>query len=376
LIQELQTINVQLRVITEDNIDQIESMSYSDNIQRLTVDPTMTPQKLADTIKQSFYEAPAAISTPNMEAPSGDMNENMVYPATSPDFEKSPDYPDASPAYVPPSGEIGTPGSMPYVPGQVLPSTPSEPPPSGPFLPTSPTTSPPSPQNPPNPENSKSILDTVIDTVKSVFTPEQKGGSVEDFQLGGKVYYRRSRDLGLPSDHLWNVMKKGAKLITIQSEPNSHFTNPNDYVQIAKCDELIKPDSVMAMKMRQHLADQSNQQFYQQQSAERSMMAHQFMQDQSGPPQINVNPIIKIVNGNDNSTPDQMMPPVISSSDSSSYEDNPFSSLQIQNPMRGGGSNQNVEPSLAPAPQTKTKTIMGGLGDLGGIIINKITGTE
>jgi len=266
---------------------------------------------------------------------------------------------------MPPPGEMGSPNSIPYVPGQVLPSTP----PPGQFLPSTP---------PPRSDQQKSILDTVIDTVKSVFTPEQKGGTVEDFQLGGKVYYRRSRDLGLPSDHLWNVMKKGAKLITIQSEPNSHFTNPNDFIQIAKCDELIKPDSVMAMKMRQHLADQSNQQAYQQQSAEKSMMAHQFMQDQMGPPQINVNPVIKIVNGNDNSTPDQMMPPVISSS-ASSYEENPFSSLQIQNPMRGGGSNQNVETvasSSSSSSSPKTKTIMGGLGDLGGIIINKITGTE
>ena len=32
LIQELQTINVQMRIITEDNIDQIENMSTNHNI--------------------------------------------------------------------------------------------------------------------------------------------------------------------------------------------------------------------------------------------------------------------------------------------------------------------------------------------------------
>ena len=36
LVQELQSMNVQMRIITEDNIDQIENMSYSDNIAQLT----------------------------------------------------------------------------------------------------------------------------------------------------------------------------------------------------------------------------------------------------------------------------------------------------------------------------------------------------
>jgi len=36
LIQELQVMNVQMRIITEDNVDQLLNMSYSDNIHRLT----------------------------------------------------------------------------------------------------------------------------------------------------------------------------------------------------------------------------------------------------------------------------------------------------------------------------------------------------
>ena len=35
LIQELQTMNIQLRIITEDNIDQLTSMSFSDNINKI-----------------------------------------------------------------------------------------------------------------------------------------------------------------------------------------------------------------------------------------------------------------------------------------------------------------------------------------------------
>ena len=35
-LQELQTINIQMRIITEDNIKQFENMSYSKNIEKLT----------------------------------------------------------------------------------------------------------------------------------------------------------------------------------------------------------------------------------------------------------------------------------------------------------------------------------------------------
>jgi hypothetical protein len=41
LIQELQTMNIQMRLITEDNIDQLTSMSYSNNILKLQKDDTI-----------------------------------------------------------------------------------------------------------------------------------------------------------------------------------------------------------------------------------------------------------------------------------------------------------------------------------------------
>ena len=48
MIQELQTMNVQMRIITEDNIDQLMSMSYSSNIKTLLKDKN---KDIADTIK-------------------------------------------------------------------------------------------------------------------------------------------------------------------------------------------------------------------------------------------------------------------------------------------------------------------------------------
>jgi DNA-directed RNA polymerase II subunit RPB2 len=48
LIQELQVMNVQMRIITEDNIDQLMSMSYSNNLNKLL----KTDGKLSDVIDQ------------------------------------------------------------------------------------------------------------------------------------------------------------------------------------------------------------------------------------------------------------------------------------------------------------------------------------
>jgi len=54
LIQELQTMNVQMRIITEDNIEQIDNLSHSDNIKKLLYDPTATPQEVIDLTKREL----------------------------------------------------------------------------------------------------------------------------------------------------------------------------------------------------------------------------------------------------------------------------------------------------------------------------------
>jgi DNA-directed RNA polymerase beta subunit len=51
LIQELLVMNVQMRIITDDNIDQLLSMSYSDNIQKLTKSNETT-----DIILKNLYK--------------------------------------------------------------------------------------------------------------------------------------------------------------------------------------------------------------------------------------------------------------------------------------------------------------------------------
>ena len=56
LLQELQVLGIQMRLITEDNITQIDSMANSDNITRLVggVDQ-VTPQQIAETIRKRLH---------------------------------------------------------------------------------------------------------------------------------------------------------------------------------------------------------------------------------------------------------------------------------------------------------------------------------
>jgi hypothetical protein len=51
LIQELQVMNVQMRIITEENIDQLLSMSYSDNINKLL----KSDKPAAELIKETTF---------------------------------------------------------------------------------------------------------------------------------------------------------------------------------------------------------------------------------------------------------------------------------------------------------------------------------
>ena len=329
LIQELQTINIQMHIITEDNIDQIESMSYSDNMQRLTIDPTMNPQRLVDSIRSMLQNVTEPVLTPLLEI------EKTV----------SPQYPeDVSPAYMP-EGPI-TPDSAPYIPN---------------YEPKSPDES--------SPINrvigrmgveDEDRYDGGSGSEVEVGTriPMEGGNPMDKFQLGGQVYFLRSRELGLPSEHLWQIVKKGGKLLTIQCSPNSGLPNPTDYIQIAKCDELIEPNSMMAMKMRQERVQKP------------AIPIHMNPFPESATPQIHVNPIIKIVNGDDNSTGD-LTPSPETGNVNATTEDATFSSLQIQNPTKVGVM------KMGGGGETKggnEMSITGALSNLKTAVINKLTG--
>jgi len=74
LMQELITMNVQMRVITEDNVDQLTSMSYSNNISLLTKNEKVTPKEIQqenekERTKSSYQKVETKREAPVSELP-------------------------------------------------------------------------------------------------------------------------------------------------------------------------------------------------------------------------------------------------------------------------------------------------------------------
>ena len=96
LIQELQTMNVQMRIITEDNIDQLVNMSYSDNMNKLLQDDTQSVNSLFAKYDKDL---------------SSKLNQDLTktrLPVPSPEKAPSePEFEEGSPAYVPTQEELG-----------------------------------------------------------------------------------------------------------------------------------------------------------------------------------------------------------------------------------------------------------------------------
>lgn len=109
LIQELQVLNIQMRIITDENIDQLENMSFSNNIQKLLKTDNTNLEEVVNNYIQ------------NMNQKLGKPNKNIIIPEEKPELPEvegetgSPDYKPnssssssvpwatASPAFMPPS---------------------------------------------------------------------------------------------------------------------------------------------------------------------------------------------------------------------------------------------------------------------------------
>ena len=124
LIQELATMNVQMRVITDANIDQMTSMSYSNNINLLLHDPTITPKQINEK---------SEVLRETKKPEQGEQRfgqDNRDYRAVPPPLQTYGEYQPESPAYNPdglayqpespaynPDGLAYQPESPPYPPG-------------------------------------------------------------------------------------------------------------------------------------------------------------------------------------------------------------------------------------------------------------------
>jgi hypothetical protein len=136
LMQELEVMNVHMRIITEDNIDQLLSMSYSDNINKLM----QTDKKISDTIGEINEIIAKKLSQPINPVVYVE-NPEIPEPANIDSTPKESALPDASPPYNPSSSPPYNQNSPPYNPN----SPPYNPGSSPPYNPNSPQYNPNSP---------------------------------------------------------------------------------------------------------------------------------------------------------------------------------------------------------------------------------------
>jgi DNA-directed RNA polymerase II subunit RPB2 len=183
LIQELQVMNVQMRIITDENIDQLMCMSYSNNITKLLHKEGETKEELEIIIKdysktiinevnkQSVLETNKTQEKPIIPSP--------VEIESTPDYDPgSPEYAPGSPAYAPDSPEYA-PGSPAYesdTPAYAVngPRTPSNTPP------TPPNTPPYAPETPLQNNSNKNVA-TILEVPEKTEekTEENKGENKE-----------------------------------------------------------------------------------------------------------------------------------------------------------------------------------------------------
>ena len=259
LIQELQTINIQLRIITEDNIQQLESLSFSKNIENII--DNLDPMKLKDQILKSIQVT----------------KKSKVFEIEE-IFEPQPK--------------------------RFEPTSPSSPPPG--YLPTSPLSSPPEEGSPQYAPFSPAYQPNSDEEIEYQSTPENNkvvtGGSSQDIQynVGDQVLMRGGDASEKEYSSVWKIMKMGDKIITIQRTGGEHeFDKKNDIKVVTKSD-IYKP-----IDISETLSSMKNK-FQQRELNLPNLMENGEIIDNgyntnstNTPPNINFAPIINVI-GRDN----------------------------------------------------------------------------
>jgi hypothetical protein len=218
LIQELQTMNIQMRLITEDNIQQLENMSFSKNIDKLLSIENAHPKNIVDGIKRTLQ---AKNLTDREKA------RLAAKHGAPPTPEKSPDYPDTSPAYIP-TDEERVDFSQTSSPG---------------YDPSSPTYHPETPEYDPNynPDGISPVnfMPQSPDEPPPEFSPHtpEEGPPPAVFSKGEEVHLRGDT----PPQRIWTVRNVGDQFITIETQDTQGLPDQKDAVKVVEAADLYRP---------------------------------------------------------------------------------------------------------------------------------------
>jgi DNA-directed RNA polymerase II subunit RPB2 len=245
LMHELQTINVQMRIITEDNIQQFDNMSFSNNINLLLSDPTITPKMIVNQIKQKLSSNNSnELNTPVIETTKTPEYESPQY--NSPQYN-SPQYQGDEqgdePVYLPDTPIVSPSSSMYYDPN--APQTPSMSPPdfNGP---QTPSMSPPDFNGPQTPSMSPPDFNGPQTQLMSPQDDNESykgaGGSsepYENFSINEPVMYRGDTIL----NRIWKITNIGDRFITIHTDQTSGF-DLDEQIKVVTLVDIYKPTDI------------------------------------------------------------------------------------------------------------------------------------
>jgi hypothetical protein len=224
LLQELQTCNIQMRLITEDNIEQMENMTFSKNMEILLDRPNASPKSIVDEIKSKLnklkqgmdvFMTPESIGNVKEASPEYAQDVSPAYQPTEEElktlFEKSSDSPEYNP-FVSPDQDVP----------EFSPHSPDEPPPQDFYSPHSPSTGPP--------------------THDYEFLTQQ----ANEYSVGEAVYYREDPPLYGPNSRptpprLWYIKSIGDKFLTITTSP-ADGSDSRETLQVVNAMQIYKPE--------------------------------------------------------------------------------------------------------------------------------------
>ena len=272
LIQELQAMNIQVRIITEDNMKQIENMNFSHNLDFLLGEKGAVPnvviqkiEKILGTTDAELYEIDSNLVTPSEDKYSS--NASLSSSPLSPQLpveevvdidalnqrldlaKKGNNNTFDLNKYINSNRPTIVNDASPYNPsGSIVndasPYNPSSPATSPGYNPTSPASSP--AYNPTSPAISPATTSPAYKPPSPAYNPNnsaspaydpnnlQSGGGGEgDFRIGSKVHYRGD----VKPERLWEITQTGNNLYTIT-------TKDLNWLTVADTIRLVKPNEI------------------------------------------------------------------------------------------------------------------------------------
>ena len=282
LIQELQTINIVMRIITDDNIEQIENLTFSKNM-NLLLDKETNVKDYVSELHNKARRSGMTIRDIEKET-----TESPQYVPTSPEYAPgSPAYAPGSPAYAP--------GSPAYAPGEEILELETD------ELP--------------------SFMLSKRNSMKEDFISENSMESMEGGAGKVRKQYNEGELVSLNSymgqPNLWVIKNVGPEFLTIINPANErdiHIVQPAD----------ISHANQTPMPLQMPLYPQQQMPLYPQQQQQQMLPAN---------PPMN----IVLINGNDNKVDGEVKKPVTSGGNQGVTNTSPIEKLPEPVSNSGGG---------------------------------------